>query len=278
MRPAISGFAALLVVSCVGDITAPASFPFRDPQIDPQPAAAVFEPAFACDPTAGVLSPTPIHRLSKTQWVASLTEVLPRIEPEGQYSFGSSSTLAEQIRRGAPFDVYLSASPLYTQALYREKLTRKPLAFATNSLVLIVPRSNPAKIKTVFDLAKRKKLRLVTAGPKVPIGLYTREVLKRLGLLRVLKKVVSLEPDVKGIVGKVALGQADAGFVYRTDVAPVAKRVRAIPLPARSQPTVVYELAIAAEPRDLAAAQALVISILSPDGRRTLRAARFGLP
>jgi molybdate transport system substrate-binding protein len=209
---------------------------------------------------------------------ASLTEVLPRIEPEGQYSFGSSSTLAEQIRRGAPFDVYLSASPLQTQALYREKLTRKPLAFATNSLVLIVPRSNPAKVKTVFDLARREKLRLVTAGPKVPIGLYTRGVLKRLKLLRVLKKIVSLEPDVKGIVGKVALGQADAGFVYRTDVAPVAKRVRVISLPARSQPTVAYELAIAAEPHDLAAAQALVVSILSPGGRRALRAARFGPP
>jgi molybdate transport system substrate-binding protein len=209
---------------------------------------------------------------------ASLTEVLPRIEPEGQYSFGSSSALAEQIRRGAPFDVFLSASPLYTQALHREKLARKPVAFATNSLVLIVPRSNPARIKTIFDLAKRKKLRLVTAGPKVPIGLYTREVLKRLGLLRVLKKVVSLEPDVKGIVGKVALGQADAGFVYRTDVAAVANRVRAIAIPARAQPTVVYELAIAAEPCDLGAAQALVISVLSPDGRKALRTARFGLP
>jgi molybdate transport system substrate-binding protein len=209
---------------------------------------------------------------------ASLTEVLPRIEPEGQYSFGSSSALAEQIRRGAPFDVFLSASPLYTQALHREKLTRKPVAFATNSLVLIVPHSNPARITTIFDLAKRKKVRLVTAGPKVPIGLYTREVLKRLRLLRVLKKVVSLEPDVKGIVGKVALGQADAGFVYRTDVATVANRVRTIAIPARAQPTVVYELAIAAEPRDLAAAQALVISVLSPAGRKALRAARFGLP
>ena len=131
----------------------------------------------------------------------------------------------------------------------REQLARKPVAFATNSLVVIVPRSNPAKIKTVFDLAKRPKLRLVVAGPKVPIGLYTREVLKRLGLLRVLKKTVSLEPDVKGIVGKVALGQADAGFVYLTDVAPVADRARAIAIPARAQPTVVYELAIAAKPR-----------------------------
>jgi molybdate transport system substrate-binding protein len=209
---------------------------------------------------------------------ASLTEVLPRIAAEASYSFGSSNTLAEQIRRGAPFDVYLSASPLYTQALHRERLTRKPVAFATNSLVVIVPRSNPAKLKTVFDLAKRPNLKLVVAGPKVPIGLYTREVLKRLGLLRVLKKTVSLEPDVKGIVGKVALGEADAGFVYRTDVAPVASRARAIPIPARAQPTVVYELAIAADPADLEAAQDFVISVLGPDGRRALRAARFGLP
>ena len=209
---------------------------------------------------------------------ASLTEVLPRIAVEASFSFGSSNTLAEQIRRGAPFDVYLSASPLYTQALYRERLTRKPVAFATNSLVVIVPRSNPAKLKTVFDLAKRPNLKLVVAGPKVPIGLYTREILKRLGLLRVLKKTVSLEPDVKGIVGKVALGEADAGFVYRTDVAPVASRARAIPIPARAQPTVIYELAIAADPADLEAAQDFVISVLGPDGRRALRAARFGLP
>jgi molybdate transport system substrate-binding protein len=209
---------------------------------------------------------------------ASLTEVLPRIVPEAAYSFGSSNSLAEQIRRGAPFDVYLSASPVYAQALFREKLTCKPLAFATNSLVVIVPRSNPARIKTVFDLAKRPKLRLLVTGPKVPIGLYTREVLKRLGLLRVLKKTVSLEPDVKGIVGKVALGEADAGFVYLTDVAPVATRARAISIPARAQPTVVYELAIAAKPLDVEAAQDFVISVLGQEGRRQLRAARFGLP
>jgi molybdate transport system substrate-binding protein len=209
---------------------------------------------------------------------ASLTEVLPRIAPEATYSFGSSNSLAEQVRRGAPFDVYLSASGVYTQALHRENLTRKPVAFATNSLVIVVPRSNPAKIKSITDLAKRPKLKLVVAGPKVPIGLYTREVLKRLGLLRVLKKTVSLEPDVKGIVGKVALGQADAGFVYLTDVAPVASRIRAIRIPERAQPTVVYELAIAAEPNDLETAQDFVIAVLGPDGRRQLRAARFGLP
>jgi molybdate transport system substrate-binding protein len=209
---------------------------------------------------------------------ASLTEVLPKIDPDARYSFGSSNALAEQIRRGAPFDVFLSASAVYTQALREEGLVRKPVAFATNSLVVIVPRSNPAKIRTIADLAKRRKLRLVVAGPKVPIGLYTREVLERLGMLRVLTKTVSLEPDVKGVVGKVALGQADAGFVYRTDVKPVASRVRAIAIPARAQPTVTYELAVASRPADLEAAQDFVSSVLGPDGRRALRSALFGIP
>jgi molybdate transport system substrate-binding protein len=209
---------------------------------------------------------------------ASLTEVLPRIAPEGRYSFVSSNALAEQIRRGAPFDVYLSASALYTRALREEGLVRRPVPFATNSLVLIVPKSNPARIRRVADLAKRPKLRLVVAGPKVPIGLYTREVLKRLGLLKVLKKTVSLEHDVKGVVGKVALGQADAGFVYRTDVKPVSSRVRTIRIPARAQPTVTYELAIATRPQNVEAAQDFVVAVLGPDGRRELRAALFGPP
>jgi molybdate transport system substrate-binding protein len=209
---------------------------------------------------------------------ASLTEVLPRIEPDGRYSFLGSNQVAQQIRQGAPFDVFLSASPQYTQALFAEGLVRKPVAFASNSLVLIVPRSNPARIVTVRDLLKRPKLRLVVAGPKVPIGLYTREVLKRLGMLKVLRKTVSMEPDVKGIVGKVALGEADAGFIYRTDVKPVATKVRAIALPSNSQPTVTYEAAVAASPRSLESAQSFLIELLGPVGRRELRRAGFGEP
>lgn len=209
---------------------------------------------------------------------ASLTEVLPRVDETARASFGGSNQLAQQARQGFPFDVFLSASPQYTQALFAEGLVRRPVAFATNSLVLVVPRRNPARITRVADLAKRPNLRLVVAGPRVPIGLYTREVLKRLGLLRVLRKTVSLEPDVKGIVGKVALGEADAGFVYATDVRAVTAKVRVIPFPRRAQPTVVYEAAIAARPRDLEAAQAFLSALLGPDGRRALRAAGFGLP
>lgn len=209
---------------------------------------------------------------------ASLTEVLPRIEPDASYSFGSSSALAEQIRRGARFDVYFSASPTYTQALHRARLVRRPSAFATSSLVVIVPRSNPARVRSVFDLARRRGLKLVVAGPGVPVGLYTRHVLRRLGLSRVLRTSVSLEPDVKAIVGKVALGQADAGFVYRTDVASVASRVRAIPIPDRAQPTIVYELAVAANAEHEEAAEELARSVLAPNGRGVLRASGFGLP
>lgn len=209
---------------------------------------------------------------------ASLTEVVARVDPSARASFGGSNQLAQQARQGFPFDIFLSAAPQYTQGLFAEGLVRKPVAFATNSLVLIVPRRNPGRIETVGDLARRPSLRLVVAGPKVPIGLYTREALKRLGLLRVLRKTVSLEPDVKGIVGKVALGEADAGFVYSTDVRPVAGKVRVIRFPRAAQPTVVYEAAIAARPRDLEAAQAFLISLLGSDGRRALRAAGFGLP
>lgn len=209
---------------------------------------------------------------------ASLSDVLSRIDPDARASFGGSNQLAQQARQGFPFDVYLSASPVYTQALAAEGVVRKPVPFATNSLVLIVPRANPARITRVADLAKRSQLRLVVAGPKVPIGLYTREVLKRLGLLRVLRKTVSLEPDVKGIVAKVALGEADAGFVYATDARTVAGKVKVIRFPRAAQPDVVYEAAIAARPRELGAAQAFLIALLGPDGRAALRSAGFGLP
>ncbi len=209
---------------------------------------------------------------------ASLVDVVPKVDSDARASFGGSNQLAQQARLGFPFDVFLSASPVYTRALYAEGTVRMPVPFATNRLVVIVPRGNPAGIETIADLGRRPKLRLVVAGPKVPIGLYTREVLKRLGMLPVLRKTVSLEQDVKGIVGKVALGEADAGFVYATDVKPVAGKVRVVEIPRRAQPVVVYEAAIAAKPRDLAAAQAFVIALLGPSGRKALRAAGFGVP
>ena len=111
----------------------------------------------------------------------------------------------------------------------------------------------------------------------VPIGSYTRQILDTLGITTdVMKNVVSQETDVKGIVTKVALGEADAGFVYLTDAKPVALRTRSIALPAWAQPPVRYELAVLKANSNLAAAKAFVKKVTSKRGRQLLSKAGFG--
>ena len=208
---------------------------------------------------------------------ASLTEAFQAFDASESYSFAGSNTLAAQIKQGAPADVFASASPQYTQDLYRQKLVEKPVTFASNRLVLIVPKSNPAGLASVYDLA-RKPAKLVVAAPAVPVGSYTRTVLRKLGLSSVLAKVVSQESDVKGVVGKVALGQADAGFVYVTDVKPVAGQVVAIRIPAWAQPRVRYEIAVVSSSAHKAAARAWIQRVLAKRGQAALARTGFGKP
>lgn len=206
---------------------------------------------------------------------ASLTEVFPRIDRRPAYNFAGSNQLATQIRQGAPADIFVSAAPNFTQDLFKERRVEKPKTFVSNKLVLAIPRSNPAGLSNVFDL-RRKNVKLVIGTARVPIGSYTRQVLRNLGMTSVLSKVVSEEPDVKGIVGKVALGEADAGFLYRTDVQPVKDRVRMIVIPAWAQPKVRYEVAVVASSRSKAAARAWVRMILTnARARRLLKQAGF---
>jgi molybdate transport system substrate-binding protein len=208
---------------------------------------------------------------------SSLTEVFPRIDRRPAYNFAGSNQLVLQIRQGAPADIFASAAPTFAQDLYRERRVEKPRTFASNRLVLAIPRSNPAGVSSVFDL-RRKSVKLVIGTARVPIGAYTRKVLRNLGMTSVLSKVVSEEQDVKSIVGKVALGEADAGFVYRTDVQPVKDRVRAIAIPAWAQPKVRYEIAVVSSSRNKAAARAWVRMILTnARARRALKRAGFGL-
>jgi molybdate transport system substrate-binding protein len=209
---------------------------------------------------------------------ASLTEVFPRIAPSPRYSFAGSDQLALQIRQGAPVDVYAAASPKYTQLLYRDGFVLKPVAFATNKLIILVPKSNPANINTVYDL-RREGIKLVIGDRTVPIGTYTRQILDTLGITAdVTKNVVSQETDVKGIVTKVALGEADAGLVYRTDAKPVASRTRSIALPDWAQPPIRYEVAVVKTSSNLTAARAFVKQVVSKRGRLLLAQAGFGLP
>ena len=205
---------------------------------------------------------------------ASLTEVFKAFDPAQRYSFAGSNTLETQIKNGAPADIFASAAPLNTQRLYKAGLVDKPVTFTANRLVLIVPKSNPADIRSVYDL-ERKPVKLVVAGAAVPVGGYTRTVLRKMGLSSVLSKVVSQESDVKAVTGKVALGQADAGFVYATDARPVSDKVSVIRIPAWAQPRVRYEIAVVSKSSRKAAAQAWIKVLLSAKGQTALKNAGF---
>jgi len=204
---------------------------------------------------------------------ASLTDAFPKIAPRAKFSFAGSNTLAAQIRQGAPADVFASANTRLPQGLYQDHFCSKPVVFTRNALVLIVPASNPARIHSVYDL-RRSGIKLVIAAPNVPVGAYTRQVLKNLRLSSVLRNVVSQESDVREVLAKVALAEADAGFVYSTDSRTVAGKVKTIRLPARAQPSVQYGICVVSASGHEAAAHAFVKKVLSARGQRILR--RYG--
>ena len=208
---------------------------------------------------------------------ASLTSVFPRIDAAPRFDFAGSDQLAFEIQQGAPADVYAAASPKYPDQLYASGFVYKPRVFATNELVVIVPRANDAGIHSVYDL-RRDGLRIVIGAKGVPVGDYTRKALAALGLNAVLKNVVSEETDVKDVVAKVALGEADAGFAYRTDVFAAPRDVFGIELPVAARPTIEYELAIVKSTRHLKLARAFLARVVGPRGRLALRRAGFWLP
>lgn len=208
---------------------------------------------------------------------ASLTEVFPTIDSTARYNFAGSDELAAQIREGAPADVYAAASSKHPQELYQEGLVELPVTFASNLLVLIVPKDNPAGIEKIADVA-RPGTKLVVAAEGVPVGDYTRDVLDKLQLPDALENVVSNEEDVKGVVAKVALGEAEAGFVYATDAATAGAKVSVIELPEGSQPPIEYQIAIAKRSTNKEAAEAFVQKVLASEGQQALESAGFLLP
>jgi molybdate transport system substrate-binding protein len=208
---------------------------------------------------------------------ASLAEVFPQIDPDARFSFAGSDELAAQIREGAQADVYAAASSEYPQELFEEELVEQPVTFASNRVVLVVPRGNPAAIESVEDIL-RSGTRLVVAAEGVPAGDYTRTVLETLGLSAALENVVSNEDDVKGVATKVALGEADAGFVYATDVAPVEGQVGVFELPAGSQPPIEYQVAVVTSTDEVDGARAFIERLRGDEGRSILDAAGFVVP
>jgi len=186
--------------------------------------------------------------------------------------FGGSSTLVDQVRAGAPADVLATAST--TSMHLASGAVGPPVIFARNRLALVVPRANPAGIHSVADLAD-PEVRLVMCQPQVPCGATARTLLARAG---VKARPVSLEPDVSATVTMVRLGEADAGFVYVTDLRAAGDQLAAVPLPPRLAVWTDYPIAVVTASPHRAQAAAFVRAVTGPDGQAVLRAAGFAPP
>lgn len=221
---------------------------------------------------------------------ASLTDAFEAVAPAFEetypgvdvvFSFGGSSTLAAQILEGAPADVFASANFEQMQRLADAgMLAGQVEIFAHNRLVLIAPHDNPAGIETVGDLA-RDNLKLVLAAPAVPVRVYTEQMLEAAAAqpefgddfyARVLANIVSEEENVRRVAAKVALGEADAGIVYASDVtADLAGQLAVFPIPDAINVVADYPVAALARTAHPDEARAFVDFMLSPDAQSILR-------
>ena len=209
---------------------------------------------------------------------ASLTKVFPMIDPKAKFTFGGSGALETDIEQGAPADVFAAASPKQPAALLAKGLVEKPVEFATNTLVLIVPKSNPAHITSISDITK-PGVQLVICNATVPCGDYARTAFMNLGITTAaMKNVVSQTTDVTQTVAEVATGQADAGFVYITDAKAASGKVTVVRLPGKAKPGAKDFIAVVKSGKNQAAAKAFVQTVLSPAGQAKLKAAGFGKP
>jgi len=206
---------------------------------------------------------------------ASLTNVFPAIDPSPKYSFAGSNALAAQITQGAPADVFASANTTIPNQLYAKGLCSKPVVFTRNTLVIIVPKANPAGVHSIYDLTK-PGIKIDEAASSVPVGSYTLQILSNMNLTAaVTKNIVSQETDVREVLAKVALGEADAGFVYSTDAKTVPGQVTVLKVPAWAQPKVQYGICVVSSSADKTDAQAFITEVLSKAGQAKMLAYGF---
>jgi molybdate transport system substrate-binding protein len=196
------------------------------------------------------------------------------------FNFAGSQVLVLQIEQGAAADVFASADDRWMQVAQDSGfIADTPQTFAHNRLVVIVPRGNPGRIGKLQDLA-RPGVKLVLAGDAVPAGHYAREAILRLARIpgfapdygqKVLANVVSNEENVRNVVTRVQLGEADAGLVYVSDVTPsVAGKVRRLPLPDSANVTASYPIAVVRQAPNPEAARTFIDFVLSPEGQAIL--------
>lgn len=195
-----------------------------------------------------------------------------------ELNFAGSQILRTQIEQGAPADVFASADLPQLEPLRRAGVIGPYRIFAHNRLVVVVPASHP-KVHRLQDLA-RPGIRVIVAGPTVPVGRYTAQVETKMnasGLYgddfsaRVAVNTVSQETNVRAVLAKVALGEADAGFVYLTDAATARGRVRTLPIPARLNVVAIYPIAVVTRSPAREKAGEFMAAVLSPAGQAVLQ-------
>jgi molybdate transport system substrate-binding protein len=195
-----------------------------------------------------------------------------------KFNFGGSQALRTQIEQGAQADVFASANTKEMDALVTGKFVAADTSkiFLTNQLVVIMPAKNPAGLAALADLAK-PGLKLVLAAKEVPVGNYALQVLDKLDTAlgagykdNVLKNVVSYESDVKQVVAKIQLGEADAGIVYSSDTV-AAPELQKIEIQAENNVIAKYPLAALSQAKNPELAQAFIAYVLSAEGQAILQ-------
>jgi molybdate transport system substrate-binding protein len=195
-----------------------------------------------------------------------------------KFNFGGSQAIRTQIEQGAQADVFASANTKEMDTLVSGKFVAADSAkiFLTNQLVVIMPAKNPAGLTVLADLSK-PGLKVVLAAKEVPVGNYALQVLEKLDAAlgtgfkdKVLANVVSYENDVKQVVAKVQLGEADAGIVYVSDTV-AAPELKKINIPAENNVIAKYPLAALTQSKNPELAQAFIAYVLSADGQSVLQ-------
>lgn len=251
----------------------------------------------ACSSQATTVAPTntvepkTLTVLAAASLTESFTELGALFESQNpgatvSFSFAGSQALAEQLAQGAEADVFASASTKYMTAAIEDSKrvnAEDSKIFATNRLIVIFPKENPAGLTGLKDLAKTD-LMLVLADQAVPVGQYSVEFLDKASADPafgaqfkddVLKNVVSYEENVKAVVTKVSLGEADAGIVYVTDItADAATKMGTIDIPDELNAIATYPIAPIADSKNTDLAQAFVAFVLSSEGQAVL--AKYG--
>lgn len=258
------------------------------------PAPVTVEPPITGTQPVEANTPQPEKQTLTVLAAASLTESFSEISKAFEnlhpgvtvtFSFAGSQQLAQQLDQGAPADVFASANIKYMQQVVdsRRVAADSPVVFARNRLVVIHPLNNPGSIQSLQDLSK-PGLKIVLANSSVPVGNYTLTFLENASKDAafssdykdsVLANVVSYEENVKSVATKVALGEADAGIVYSTDVtADLRAQVDAIDIPDALNVTATYPIAVIADSSAPVLAQAFVEYVLSAEGQAVL--AQYG--